>query len=301
MRRGCCGRAAWPLAALLASPSAALAQGAAAAPDTLRPIAVHMAGTGDVAGMKKFIELSVLACRGHKGLPLNAPIPMPADATLAKLRLLEREELFDGAQHAEYTTQRMVAADARSGDCPVRLFHYRTARAGQRCGDMHHADSTLMGPLIDVIQPEGPAVTQRTQRDSLAGCGRPNKPMDTAGLPLADAGQGVTCVWQLDVVAKSWRALGRTSPGHTDSTAQDTCLYSKQPAYFHNGKRQTVVVHISGRPEIDPMNQVHGVASALLGQNLVQLTDGTPIAARRFTAAAAWAHVSQPAITAVSD
>jgi hypothetical protein len=269
--------------------------------DTLRPIAVHIAGTGDVAGMKKFIELSTLACRGQKGLPLDAPITYPADASLAKLRLQERETFFDGANHAEYQTQRMVAADPRSGDCAVRVFHYRTARAGQVCGTFHRSSSTLLGPLLNTTDPQGPDVSHSVQRDSQAGCGRPAKAHDTDGLPRADAGMGVRCVWQLDIVAKSMRTAGMHAPGHSDDTSMDTCLYERQPAYFHNGKRLPVIVRISGRPELDVMNAAHGGTSALLGQQVVSLSDGAPIAARRFSPEAVRAHVSQAAITGVGD
>lgn len=270
-------------------------------PDTLRPIALHTAGTGDVAGMKKFIELSTLACRGHKGLPLDAPIRMPADATLAKLRLQEREAFFDGARQAEYQTQRMVAADPRTGDCAVRLFHYRTARAGQVCGEFQHGSSTLLGHLINTTEPRPPETSYRSQRDGQAGCGRAAKAYDIAGLPAADAGNGLRCVWQLDILAKSMRALGSYPPGHTDDTGMDTCLYQQQPAYFHNGKRTPIIVRISGRPDQDPMNAAHGGTTALLGQKLLQLTDGTPIPASRFSPEAVRAYVGQLAITAVDD
>lgn len=284
-------------AGLALAPAAAQAQAA----DTLRPIALHTAGTGDVAGMKKFIELSTLACRGHKGLPLEAPIRMPSDTTLGKLKLQEREVFFDGARQAEYETQRMVAADPRSGDCAVRLFHYRTARAGQVCGEFHHGNTTLLGHLINTTEPQAPEVRQRTQRDSQAGCGKPAKPYDITGLPEADAGAGQRCVWQLDILAKTMRAAGMQAAGHSDDTRMDTCLYQRQPAYFHNGKRTPVIVRISGRPEQDPMNAAHGGTTALLGQKLLSLTDGTPIPAGRFSPEAVRAHVSQLAITPVED
>jgi hypothetical protein len=294
-------RPAWPL--LLSAAALAWASAAAQAQvaDTLRPIALHTAGTGDVAGMKKFIELSTLACRGHKGLPLDAPIRMPSDTTLAKLRLQEREVFFEGAQHAEYETQRMVAADPRTGDCAVRLFHYRTARAGQVCGNFHHGNTTLLGHLVNTTEPQPPEVRQRTQRDSQAGCGKPAKPQDITGLPDADAGAGQRCVWQLDIVAKTLRAAGMKAAGHSDDTAMDTCLYQRQPAYFHNGKRTPVIVRISGRPELDPMNTAHGGTTALLGQKLLSLTDGAPIPAGRFSAEGVRAFVGQAAITAVEE
>lgn len=295
-------RPTWPAWLMLATGLALQSPTVQAqAADTSRPIALHMAGTGDVAGMKKFIELSTLACRGHKGLPLDAPIRMPSDTTLAKLRLQEREAFFDGANHAEYDTQRMVAADPRTGDCAVRLFHYRTARAGQVCGDFFHGNTTLLGHLINITEPQPPEVRHRNQRDSQAGCGKPAKPYDITGLPEADAGAGQRCVWQLDIVAKTMRAAGMKATGHSDDTAMDTCLYQRQPAYFHNGKRTPVVVRISGRPSLDPMNPSHGETTALLGQKLLKLTDGAPIPASRFSPESVRAFVGQAAITAVDE
>ena len=270
--------------------------------DTLRPISVHTAGTGDVAGMKKFIELSTLACRGQKGLPLDAPIHYPSDDTLAKLRLQEREEFFEGPPTTPSTApsawwqQTRAAATARCA-CSTTAPPVRA-----RCAA---ASTAVAAPcsanLIDASAPQAPEVRHSVQRDSQAGCGRPAKAHDIEGLPRAEAGQGVRCVWQLDIVAKSMRAVGLNAPGHSDATAMDTCLYERQPAYFHNGKRTPVIVRISGRPELDAFNAVHGETSALLGQQVVTLGDGTLIPAHRFSPEAVRAYASQPAITGFGD
>jgi hypothetical protein len=251
--------------------------------------------------MRTLIENSTLTCRAHWGLPLDGPVAMPSDAVLVTLSLQERETFFDGANHAEFITQRMVAADPRSSACAVRVFHYRTARAGQVCGTLHIGSSTPLGPLTNATSPEAPSVTQGAQRDNSADCGRPARPDNIEGLPRIDAGAGVRCVWQLDILANTMRGLGITVPGHKDSSPLDFCLYEGQPNYVHRGKQTPVVVRVSGQPELDRMNILHGGTTAQLGQQLLSLSDGKAIAPSRFSADAVRAHVSQPAITVLGD
>lgn len=286
----------------------ALAAGSAAlaarpeAPDSRTPIHLHRIGNGDVEGLKKGIALSVEACRAAKKLPPGAPIQMPSNGYLAKLAIAEVDEYFDGANHASYETSRMVWADARSGSCELKLFHERHAWAGQECGNGTLGGTTLLGPLVDMDHPEPPNATVQAQAASRSGCGRKAKAYEVEGLSAEDAGSGARCVWQADIIAKSMRAIGMNAKGHDPGSPEiDFCLYEKQPIYVFNGHHETVVLKSKGGQAGDVMNQLMGVNSAYLNHRLVEFSDGPPIAAERFSAAAVRRFVEQPQITALGD
>jgi hypothetical protein len=257
--------------------------------------------TDDVEGLKKGIRLSVLACRTAKKLPLDAPIPMPPDAVLAKLALAEVEEYFDGANHAKYTTARVPWADPRSGDCEVRLFHERHAMAGQMCGMMVNGSTELLGRLIDTDHPAPPTNSVRPQPATRAGCGRKPRVYDVEGLPVEDAG-GAPCVWDADIIAKKMRGAGLQAKGHDPkSPAIDFCLYARRPIVDHDGHHELVVLKSSGGAKDDVMNQLTGMPSAILNHRLVEFSDGTPLPPGRFDEAAVRRFVEQPAITPLLD
>lgn len=294
----------WALLTLSLATHAGIAVAAtsAEAPDSRTPIHLHGIGTGDVEGLKKGIALSVEACRIGKHLPVDAPVKMPSDETLAKLAIVESEEFFDGANHATFNTTRMVWADPRSGSCELKLFHERHAWAGQQCGSGTSGGTTSMGALIDFDHPAPPHVDVGAKAASRAGCGRKARLYDVEGLRAEDAGQGARCVWQADIIAKSMRAVGINATGHEkDGSAVDFCLYERQPIYVFNGHHETVVLKSSGGRPDDVMNQLMGMDSAFLNHKLVEFSDGTPIAAERFSAEAVRRFLEQPAITAVSD
>jgi hypothetical protein len=47
--------------------------------DSTRPIHVRRIATGRADGMRKLVEVSILACRAVKKLPLNAPMSLPSE------------------------------------------------------------------------------------------------------------------------------------------------------------------------------------------------------------------------------
>ncbi|MFO1337615.1 MAG: hypothetical protein U1F53_05170 [Burkholderiaceae bacterium] len=125
---------------------------------------------------------------------------------------------------------------------------------------------------------------------------------DTAGLAAEDAGLGVRCVWESDIIAKSLQSVGVQAPGHQkDSPAIDFCLYERQPAYVVKGHSETVVLKSAGGSPSDVMNQLMGLSSAYMNHRLVDFSDGKPIPAERFSPEAVRRFVEQPAITAVGD
>lgn len=273
----------------------------AQAPDSTLPIYIHTSATGRVEGLQNFVQLSVEACRAAKGLPLNAPVTLPSAATLAKLKVVESEEYFDRSQHARYQTQRRIAADPRSGSCELRLFIHRSAVAETMCANQVRGNTTLLGELMDYNQPAPPEVRVQAGQGSRAGCGRPARGYDTEGLPREDAGKGVQCVWQQDVMAKTMLSAGlKGAEGHKpgDKSA-DFCLFAKQPVYLHNGQRKLVVVKSSANTQEDVGDQLLGEATAYFNHQLDELTDNRPIPAGVFTEAEVRRFVSQPAIVGV--
>jgi hypothetical protein len=272
------------------------------AEDSRTPIALRRAATGNVEGLKKGIGLSVEACRTARKLPLGGPVKLPPDAYLAKLNIVESEEYFDGANHAAYNTYRKVAADPASGSCELALFHERHAWAGQECGQATNGGSTAMAKLLDYEHPAAPGIEVATVAASRAGCGKKAKAYDIEGLPQEDAGSGARCVWDSDVIAKSMRAAGMAADGHKkDSPAADFCLYARQPIYVHNGHHELVTLKSSGNTQGDVLDELLGENTAYLNNRLLSITDGTPIPAERFSAAAVRSFLSQPAKTPLGD
>ncbi|MCD2340016.1 hypothetical protein LRH25_06635 [Ideonella azotifigens] len=281
--------------------AAPLASAAAAAEDSRTPIYIHRAATGNLEGLKNGIGLTVEACRAAKNLPPGGPVKLPSDEYLRKLQVVESEEYFDKASHAGYNTYRKVAADPASGSCELALFTERHAWAGQECGQATNGGSASMKELLDYENPVVPKVELNTVAASRAGCGKKAKAYDLTGLPAEDAG-GARCVWDSDVVAKSMREAGLTAEGHKkDSPAADYCLYERQPIYVYNGHHELVVLKGSGSTQGDVLDGLLGETTAFLNDRLLSMTDGTPIPAERFSAAAVRSFVSQPAKTSLGD
>ncbi|GAA0763461.1 hypothetical protein LRH25_29645 [Ideonella azotifigens] len=288
--------------ALTLAGAAPLVPAAGVAPDSRTPIYLHRAGLGNVEGLKNGILVSVEACRLEKNLPPTpAPARLPSDDYLAKLRVTETEEYFDGARHATYTTVRRVAADPASGSCALALFAERHAWAGDVCGEATLGGSTPLGEMIDYTAPQASQPELSTQGAGRTACaGKKVDAYDLAGLPAEDAG-GARCVWQSDVLAKTMKTAGLAAKGHDGKSPEaDYCLYERQPLYVHNGHHELVVLKGSGSTEGDVLDQMLGEASAFLNERLLTITDGTPIPAERFSAAAVRSFVSQPGKTSLA-
>jgi hypothetical protein len=287
------------LAAATAVPWVLASAPAARAEDSAPPIYLHRVGTGDLAGMKSAIEISVSACRAFKKLPGGGPVQMPPDAALAQVALIELEEYFDGAKHARYETSRVVWADPNSASCEVKIFHARHAIVEQMCGSQTRGATTLLGFMIDMEHPVPPNVSVTAGWASRAGCGRPARKLDLDGLPTESAG-AARCVWNADIIAKKLRALGARTTGHQPGSGQaDFCLYERRPHYVHDGHDERVVLKGEGFAKGGPLDRLSAGVATATNDRLVGFTDGSAIPAERFSEAALRAFVSQPAVTPV--
>lgn len=292
-------RGPWLLAALALAGAWPLA---ASAQDSPSPLQVKRIGLGDVAGMKGPIGASVEACRVAKQLP-PGPVPLPSDALLAKLVVHEEEEFFDGGRWASYRTQRGVRADPQSADCRLMVFAHRAVAIEQTCDTRLSGATPSLGELSDPSQPLPPRFEMRSSAASKAGCGRRQKPEDLSGLPVQDA-NGTPCVWSADLLAKMMRAAGMAAKGHADDDAFDTCVYARQPSHVYQGHRRMVVLKTSSSDRTlsgDKLTDMVGEAKGFSHQQLASFSDGTPVAASRFTRASAEAYLRQPAKTALGE
>lgn len=265
--------------------------------DSSNPLQLHRVGHGNVAGLKLNIGVSIEACRVAKKLPLNAPKELPSDEFLAKLRVVEYEEFFDGARWAEYATQRSVLADPSSGDCKLALFVSRGVRIEQTCESRY---SAVMPTTQEMADPESPKPPVAEVSTGPAGsCRKKPKPLPTHGLPVQDAGDGTACVWWADAMAASMQAAGLKAKGHDDKKL-DFCLYAKQPEYFWRGHTRLVTLRSSSSDQSlagNDTSDIFGEARGHSNQRLLALSDGHPISPERFSRSGAQAFLSQPAKT----
>jgi hypothetical protein len=269
--------------------------------DSTRPIHVRRVATGRADGMRRLVEVSILACRAVKKLPLNAPMSLPSEKLLSQLLVRETDEYFDGANYASYSAERLVAPDPASGDCQLKVFITRGAWAGQICGGPGvGGDTTALNALTDVENPKPAKVTDTNTAMSRAGCGKKAKVYDVAGLPVEDAGLA-SCVWSNDHLARSMKAAGLPATGHKeDSRAIDACLYVKQPIYSHDGHHLRVVLKRSVSTEGDVADSLHGMITAA-NERLDGFSDGSPIDPYKFSAASIRSFLAQPVKLPLGD
>lgn len=270
--------------------------------DSTRPIHVRRVATGRADGMRKLIEVSVLACRAVKKLPLDAPMALPSEKLLSQLLVTETDEYFDGARYASYSAQRRVAPDPASGDCELKVFITRSAWAGQICGGAGvGGHTTALNALTDAENPKPAKVTDTDHAMSRAGCGKKAKVYDLAGLPVEDAGRA-NCVWSQDILARSMKAAGLPATGHKDGArAIDACLYAKQPIYSHDGHHLRVVLKTSASTEGDVADSLHGEITAYANERLDGFSDGSPIDPYKFSAASIQSFLAQPVRVPLGD
>lgn len=270
--------------------------------DSTRPIHVRRVATGRADGMRKLIEVSLLACRTVKKLPLDAPMALPSEKLLSQLLVTETDEYFDGAHYASYSAQRRVAPDPASGDCALKVFISRSAWAGQICGGPGVGGRTTdLNALTDAENPKPAKVTDTDNPMSRSGCGKKAKVYDVAGLPVEDAGRA-SCVWSNDILARSMKAAGLPATGHKEGSREiDVCLYAKQPLYLHDGHHLRVVLKSSASTEGDVADSLHGEITAYANERLDGFSDGSPIDPYKFSAASIQSFLAQPVKVPLGD
>ena len=261
------------------------------------PIRVVRAGYGDVATLRDNIDASVQGCYLIKKLP-PVPTKLPSDATLAKLAVVEEEELFDGQMWAKYETRRSIGGDASQG-CRLTLFVHRAATVERSCESRVRGQNELLGPMMDMENPSSAAPTVVDESLSALACKAGRGELDRQGVASEDAG-GARCQWTADVIAHK---LGKTGSGAAPD-AFDTCLYEKLPTYYFEGQGRPVVLKTrSGNPSMTgtDISKIFGEAAAPGNLKLIAFSDGGAIDGARFKRAAVDAFVKLPARTTVGE
>ena len=265
--------------------------------DSSNPLHLRRVGTGNVAGLKLNIGVSIEACRTAKKLPLNAPKVLPPDSYLAKLVTAEEEEFFEAGRWAQYSIQRSVLADPASSDCRLALFTSRSVLIEQTCESRYGAVMPSTQEMADPEDPKPPTAEVTTGPGG--NCRKKPKALPTQGLPTENAGDGTPCVWAADATAAMMRTAGLKAPGH-DAKTLDFCLYARQPEYFWRGHVRQVVLKSSGSDQSLAGNDVSEIFGEVRGQSnqqLAEFSDGKPIPPERFSRAGAQAFLNQPAKT----
>ena len=269
--------------------------GAAQADGGGPPLRIVRAGLPDVAGLRKFIEVSHEGCLAAKGLP-PSPAPTVADAVLSKLQVHEEEELFDGKRWAKYEVYRAVGADAAS-QCKLMVFHSRSVQIEVTCESSIEGTGATLTELMDPQSGPAPKPDLQERKGGSPECDAPREAHDITGLPTADAGQGTQCVWNNDLVARTAGVKAGGDPG-----SYDMCLYSKRPFYYVKGHGRPVVL----KSRSDDRSQTGAYLPTFVGQiagfgnvKLVSIADGAGISAERFSRAAAENFLRQPMKTAI--
>jgi hypothetical protein len=245
------------------------------------PIHVVRIGLGNLEGLKFSISAMSDACRIIMHLPPQPPV-LPSDAFLARFVVLEQEDLFDGKRRAEYITQRQIAPDATSG-CKLVVFAQRNATAYLICSHRILGSTPLLAETIDFENPSSapPTVTEETL--SVSTCNSKFRVKDSTGLPLIEAGGGVRCFWNGDLIA---RQMAKISGGEAvPPKGFDICLYEALPTYYYLGSSEPVILmtHILGEPKGGSANErIFGESAAPSHMNLKSFSATEAIPQIRF-------------------
>lgn len=262
------------------------------------PLRIVRAGLPDLPGLRRFIDISYEGCLASKGRP-PAPAPALPEAALARLAVLEEEELFDGRRWAKYQVLRAVGADP-AANCRIMVFHSRSVDIETTCESMLRGTGATLSELMDLdgnpVPP--PVIDEGKVRQS--ECDEPRRAQDTRGLRAEDAGHGAQCVWNWDLVARN---IGAGAAGG-DRGSYDMCLYSKRPFHYVQGHGRPVVLKTRSDDRSLTGAYIPTFAGQIAGYGnvgLVSLSEGAPIPADRFSRASAEAFLRQPTKTPLGD
>jgi hypothetical protein len=288
--------------------------GLARAADDPPPLRVHVANDvspAALAEVRRMASLSVSMCRAQQGLP-EAPPPALPDSQLQKLSFVETTTYFAGDLIASYTTQRFIRADAQSR-CEPFVWVQREARAVLGC-DTRLTGFGIGAPPAVLPGPALPGGRPKVESHPLASrnCPNPYKPLSSAGVPVADAGHGVGCLWSS---ARIWAQLDarqrvlapNLDPGSTGSSPSprrpDQCLYERRPDHRSAHSVGEPVMVAGHAPSTDPGGVIDIEARLHFQRNfhLVELVEGTPIPPAMFTLVAIESFVQRPWREALAD
>jgi len=277
-------------------PFAAFGNGTAPAASAQPPIRIVRESLANVAALKAEIKLSHDACRAVKGLPPSAP-PLPADPVLARFKVIEEEELFDGRAWAEFSVTRTIAADGRNG-CRLTVFSERHATVEHACKVQLIGGTDLLGHMVS--QPAEPLERPTLTEDDLTQdvCELPTgAPLKVAGLPT-DRDKQVDCVWNARIIEREGAGLSHASMmPPTDEF--DSCVYAKRPSYHYPNHDRAVVIRTKA-----PASQAGSAVAPLTTLpvlRLAEFSDGAPIPASRFTRAAVQSYINLPTAEPLGD
>lgn len=289
-----------------AAPPAPTAPTAPTASEVLPPIRVVRAGFGNLEGLKNNIMVSVAACLSVRYPGSVAPdleSLLPPDEVLAKLRIIEIEELFDGQMWAEYKTFRTIAADKTQG-CGLALFSQRSVDVERTC-ELTMSGLTDLRRRMDAAVPDEETSDQAEimeDRFEYQSCAAKLHLIDFESTPSEDAG-AARCKWTMSAIAAS-SLLGGEAPQQGGDPVFDLCAYEKLPQYHYRGKVRTVALKSQSNNLTlggNDLGKLIGATTAFGNQRLIEFSDGTPISASRFTKAAMSEFLRLPSVTPVGS
>ncbi|MBQ0945562.1 hypothetical protein KAK07_19640 [Ideonella sp. 4Y16] len=246
------------------------------------PIRVLLRGYAQPAAIHESLQLLSDGCRLLKG-QANVPVPpLPAEL-LRRTPQVETEDLFDGDRWARYeTTADFVVEPASCLPIIWRGFSVRVLDGCRR---------ELIGNKGSPMPGDGEA-PKTSLIESAGRCsGRPiGRAPDMSGLPVDDAGLGVSCIWSSDFMAREMKL----PLGQREARSTDTCVYARRPTVALPSGRKDVVV----RNRLDLRNERGGDIGALFpvvgDHRLAEFSDGTPISPTRFSREGVEAFLRQP-------
>jgi hypothetical protein len=255
------------------------------------PLRVVRVGHPSMPTYKTQIEGSVEACQVIRKLPQSKP-KLPDDATLSKFVRLEVEELFDGANWAEYTTLSEIHPDPQRR-CALTVFKTYFVSIERGCFDTAHGGSTLLVELTDYDHPKAPGFefgeeAVPTQLRSPSDCKARDK-WDPSGLPKVKAG-AYACIWDWEFLKRDFKRAGLPWDDAAPEGTQ-ACLLAHRPDHQAGGRHHTIALQV--KAAVDPQEHQNLYANGEI--ELQTLAEGVAIDPAKFTRQGAERFLSQPA------
>ena len=208
------------------------------------PAPLHFTRVGEptaetLVAIREHARWAVATCRAALNLGEVPPPPLP-DALLKTITYVETEEWLQGDRHLALTTKRVLRADAQSG-CELFVAVQREAVGGITCrSHLSGIGVQAPGPQLTAA-PVATNLPKVTERPAEPGrCKKVGKDLSTADVPVADAGQGIPCVWNSTLMWANLNAAQRamapnlnpgTSGNEPSPTRGDACLYAKRTSF----------------------------------------------------------------------
>ncbi len=239
------------------------------------------------------IKALVESCQVIRKLP-PSDAPLPSDATLSKFVRLQVEELFDGANWAEYTTFSEIQPDPARG-CALTVFRTYSVSIQRGCFDTAGGISTAISELTDYEHPKPPGF--KFSEDSvpaklrgLSSCKAKDR-WDPSGLPQVKVG-AYSCIWDWEFLKRDFKRAGLP---WDDAAPEGTqfCLLAHRPDHQDGGRRHTIALQIKTPVEVGDRDIQNMYANGEI--KLQALAEGLPVDAAKFTRQGAERFLGQPA------